>query len=210
MVTLADLGFNKNMIYETIVCTYNPNGTPNAAPMGAITHDFQQINLTIYNSTTTLKNMQTNKFATLNITDNIDIFFQTALKDSMLPNDWFKKSYKINAPQLKLANATIAVTIQDFSPLDNQRTKVTTNIQHITATKKYAQSYCRAKTAVLEALIHTTRIKALNNIKKEQEHVTKLVNLIQTCNEIVNCSAPNSHYTKLMSNLQKKIETWRI
>ena len=34
MAKLTDLGFSKGMIFETIVSTYNPDGTPNAAPMG--------------------------------------------------------------------------------------------------------------------------------------------------------------------------------
>ncbi|MCL2642952.1 MAG: DUF447 family protein [Candidatus Bathyarchaeota archaeon] len=209
MVTLTDLGFSKNMIYETLVCTYNPDGvTANAAPMGAVMQNLEQISLTIYNSASTLKNLQTHKSATLNLTDNIELFFQTALKDTPLPEELFEKSPTVNAPQLKPANATIALTIQDFNPLDSQRTKITGKICQIDALKIYPQSYCRAKSAVLEAIIHATRIKTLYKNKKEQAHLTKLVALIQNCNEVVNRSAPNSPYTKLMSDLQKKIDTW--
>jgi hypothetical protein len=204
----VDLGFNKNMIYETIVCTYNQNGAPNAAPMGAVMQNHEQIILTIYNSASTLKNLRTNKLATLNLTDNIDLFFQTALKDAALPIDWFELSNIVNAPQLKLANVTIALTTQKFTPIDVQRTKIACKVQQITALKVYPQSYCRAKPAVLEAIIHATRIKALSNNPQEQAYVTKLVTLIQNCYEVVNHSAPNSHYTELMSNLQQKINMW--
>jgi len=210
MVTLVDLGFNKNMIYETIVCTYNQDGTPNAAPMGAVMQSLEQIDLTIYNSASTLKNLQTCKSATLNITDNVDFFFQTALKDTALPVDWFEKSYIVNAPQLRLANAIVAIDIQDFTFINNQKTKVTSKVQQVMALKVYPQSYCRAKSAVLEAIIHATRIKVLSNNKKEQAYMVKLVSLIQNCVEVVNRSAPNSHYTELMSDLQKKIDMWGI
>lgn len=208
MVSLVDLGFSKNMIYETIVCTYNQDGTPNAAPIGAVMQTPNQISLTIYNSASTLKNLQTQKTATLNLTDNIDFFFQTALKDTPLPIEWFEKSTTVNAPQLKLANATIALNIHTFVDVDNQKTQVTGDVLQVRALKIYPQSYCRAKSAVLEAIIHATRIKALSNNEKEQAHVAKLTLLIQNCVEVVNRSAPNSHYTKLMSDLQKKIDTW--
>ena len=34
MAKLTDLGFSKGIIFETIVSTYNLDGSPNAAPMG--------------------------------------------------------------------------------------------------------------------------------------------------------------------------------
>ena len=210
MVTLVDLGFNKNIIYETIVCTYNQDGSPNAAPIGVIVEDVCQVNFVIYNSASTLKNLQSHRLATLNLTGNLDIFFHTALKDTRLPLEWFEKSNQIDAPQLKIADATIAVTIENFSALDGQRTKVVGKVCHITALKRYPQSYCRAAAAVLEAIIHTTRIKALYNVESEQEYVNKLLNLIKTCHEVVNRSAPNSHYAELMFALQQKINTWSV
>jgi hypothetical protein len=35
MTTLADLGFSKDSIVEKVVSTYNVDGQPKAAPMGA-------------------------------------------------------------------------------------------------------------------------------------------------------------------------------
>lgn len=208
MVTIVDLGFHKNMVYETIVCTYNKDGTSNAAPMGAVMQTPTQIVLTIYNTSSTLKNLQASKAAVLNLTDRIDLFFQTALKDATLPADLFENSPIVNAPQLKLANAIIALTVQDIAPFGAERTKIVCNVQQVTALRVYPQSYCRAKYAVLEAIIHATRIKALSHSKPEQGYVTKLFSLIQTCHEVVNRCAPNSHYTELMSDLQQKIDAW--
>jgi len=210
MVTLVDLGFSKDAIYETIVCTYNQAGVPNAAPMGVVMQSPEEVGLVIYNSASTLRNLQDSKSATLNLVDDVDVFFYAALKDSALSVDWFEKSDKVDAPQLRLSKAVIAIIPQSFVSLDNLRTKVTSKVTHVMALTVYPQSYCRAKSAVIEAIIHATRIKALSNIEKEQAHVDKLVKLIQNCNEVVNRSAPNSHYTKLMSNLQKKINSWMM
>jgi uncharacterized protein len=209
MMTLADLGFRQNNIYETIVCTFNPDGTPNAAPMGATLQNTQQINLTVYNSASTLKNLQTTRSATINLTGNVDIFYQTALKDVPLPASWFEKSEAVNAPKLKTADATIALSINNFVPVDSLRTKVTGIVKQINASKSVPQAYCRAAPAVIEAIIHATRIKVLSGVKEEQAHVDKLAVLIKNCNEVVNRSAPNSNYAELMKDLQKKTDSWR-
>jgi hypothetical protein len=209
MVTLADLGFSKGVIYESIVCTYNSEGVLNAAPMGVVMQEPLQVVLTIYNSACTLKNLQHSMVATLNFTDSLDVFFQTALKEAVLPLEWFEKSDKVNAPQLKQAHATIAVNIQNFLPLDTYRTRVICNVLQVHAVKSYPQSYCRAKPAVLEAIIHATRIKELSHIEEEQGHVDRLVNLIQNCHDVVNRSAPKSPYAEMMLALQKKVDSWR-
>jgi uncharacterized protein len=209
MMTLADLGFRQNNIYETIVCTFNPNGTPNAAPMGATLQNPQQINLTVYNSASTLKNLQNTSSATINLTGDIDVFYQTALKDEPLPTSWFEKSEAVNAPKLKTADASISLQINNFVSVDSLRTKVTGEVKQIDASKALPQAYCRAAPAVIEAIIHATRIKVLSGVKEEQAHVDKLVCLIQNCNDVVNRSAPNSHYAELMRDLQQKTDSWR-
>jgi hypothetical protein len=210
MVTLAELGFSQNTICETILCTYNLDGTPNAAAMGVTMQNSQQVILKIYNSAHSLKNLQARRSATLNLTGNIDVFYISALKDASLPTDWFEKSVSVDAPKLKLADATIAVAIDDFAPVDALRTKVTATVKQINASPVLPTVYCRAMPAVLEAVIHATRIKTLTGTKQEEPYVAKLLNLIQNCNDVVNRSAPNSHYAELMTDLQRKIESWRI
>jgi hypothetical protein len=209
MATLADLGFCQNTICETIFCTFNADGSPNAAPMGATIKDSQQVTLILYNSATTLQNIKTTKAATLNLTSNIDVYYKSALKDEPLPADWFENSSTVNAPKLKQADATVVLEIEGFEIIDGLRTRVNCRVKQVDAVKVYPQSYCRAMPAVVEAVIHATRIKVLVGIKKEEQHVAKLLNLIQNCNDVVNRSAPNSHYAELMADLQRKLDLWR-
>jgi hypothetical protein len=63
--------------------------------------------------------------------------------------------------------------------------------------------------ATVEAIIHATRVKALINDKKEQKHVSKLLELIENCNSVVNRVAPNSSYSMVMADLMKKVDSWR-
>jgi hypothetical protein len=210
MVTLADLGFCQNTICETILCTFNPDATPNAAPMGTSMQNSQQVTLNIFNSSDTLQNLKKTGSATLNLTGNIDVYYKSAFKDEPLPVDWFEKSEAVNAPKLKMADATVALEIKGFVTVDAKRTKVIGEVKQVEAAMAYPQAYCRAMPAVLEAIIHATRVRALSGIKQEEQHIVKLINLIQNCNDVVNRSAPDSHYAELMADLQKKIDLWRV
>jgi hypothetical protein len=191
------------------MCTYNSNNHPNAAPMGAVIKGDTKTVLHIYNSSKSLKNLQNTRAATLNLTSDIDIYYKTALKKDEISAELFEKSKIVNAPKLKICDASIEVSIEQFEPIDRLKTKVTCNVEHIETLKTYPQAYCRARPAVIEAIIHATRIKAFANTKTEQEYVAKLYSLIQNCIDTVNRSAPNSHYTKLMTELQEKIDSWR-
>jgi hypothetical protein len=213
MVKLADLGFCKGVIYETILSTYNQNGSPNAAPMGVTMQSEQQVALNIFNSSSTLKNLQANKSAVINLTSNIDAIYKSAFKEANinaeLPQEWFESAETVNAPKLKFADATIEIAIDRLTPIDSQKTKATCSVKQIKAAKTYPQTYCRAMPAVVEAIIHATRVKALINDDQEQEHVAKLLELIQNCNDVINRAAPNSRYSEIMTDLMLRIDSWR-
>ena len=63
--------------------------------------------------------------------------------------------------------------------------------------------------ATLEAIIHATRVKAFLNDEEEQKQVSKLLELIDNCNCVVNRVAPNSAYSSVMADLMKRIDSWR-
>lgn len=212
MVKLADLGFCSDVIFETIVSTFNQDRSPNAAPMGIIMLNEQQVALNIFNSSITLKNLKATKSAVINLTSDMDVFYKTALKEANveLPKEWFDKAQTVNAPQLSSADATIEITLDNTTPVDSQKTRANCSVKQINASKTYPQTYCRAMPAVMEAIIHATRVKALINNQQEQEYTAKLLGLIENCNDVVNRSAPNSHYSEIMTDLQKRIASWRV
>ncbi|MCL1970837.1 MAG: DUF447 family protein [Candidatus Bathyarchaeota archaeon] len=210
MATLTDLGFCQGVIFENIICTFNSSGCPNVAPMGVTIVGEHKVSLTIYNSARTLKNLQNTRAATLNLTDDIDVYYRSALKSDEVSADLFERSSVVNAPKLKSCDAAIALSVESFTSVDMLRTKVVCNVEHVDALKKYPQAYCRAMSAVLEAIIHATRVKVLGNVEAEQGYVANLYGLIQNCVEVVNRSAPNSHYAELMSDLQEKVDLWRV
>jgi len=214
MTKLSDLGFSKDAISETIVTTYSAEGKPNAAPMGATIQNPSHLFIKFYNTSQTFKNVQATKCAVVNVTSNIDLFYRTAFKEAnpngKLPTEWFNKAQTVNAPKLQTAEATIETTVSALKPIDTERTQTTLEVKQITAAESLPKAPNRAFAATLEAIIHTTRIKAfLKGDEKQKNHVKKLLETLETCSETVHRTAPNSHYAEIITDLSKMIAKWR-
>lgn len=214
MAKLADFGFVDNVVYETIVSTYNPDGTPNAAPMATIIHNPHTTTLNIYNTSNTNRNLKATKTATINLTNNIDLFYKATIKEAnpngKLPISWFQKATMINAPKLRMANATIEVAVDEIVPVADEKTKFICSVKNVETTKGYPQAYSRAFGLTLEALIHATRVKVFSKDPDKQKHVNKLLVLIENSDALVKRVAPNSAYSKVMADLMKRVDSWRF
>ena len=209
---LSNLGFSTNLIVETIGSTFNFDGTPNAAPMGAIMENEQTLALNIFNTSATSRNLKYTKCAAINITNDIEIFYKTAFKEKQmrgkLPQEWFSKSGLINAPHLSCASATIEVSIINQLFFE-EKTRFTCKVESINSAKVYPRIYCRAFGACIEAIVHATRVQDFIGDDNKEEQVTKLLFLIEDCNNVVDRVAPNSIYSIVMSNLLEKVDSWR-
>jgi hypothetical protein len=213
MAKLTDLGFLKGTIFETILSTFNPDGTADAAPMGVNMQNTQTISLNLYNSSQTSRNLKTNKCAVINLTGNIEVFYKTTFKEAnpngKLPQEWFEKAEGVNAPKLRLADATVAVSVVGMEPVGAEKTKFSCNIERIDATKVYPQVYCRAMSATLEAILNASRVKLFINQKTKQKDVSNLLVKIENSSDVVNRTTPNSVYSTVMADLMKRIDEWR-
>jgi hypothetical protein len=200
MVKLTDLGFNKDVIYESIASTFNPDETPNAAPMGIKMQDETHLSLDIFNTSSTLRNMKTKKYAVINLTSDIDAFYKSAFKEAnpgkKVPHEWFVKSDFVEAPKLRFADAAV-------------ETAVSCRVEHVTSTAKYPQVYSRATALTLEAIIHATRVEVYLNSPQKQKETANLIEKIQDCAGVVERVAPNSIYTAVLADLLKRIGSWR-
>jgi hypothetical protein len=126
----------------------------------------------------------------------------------MLPKEWFEKAKAVNAPKLRLAEATIDVSVTNLVALGAEKTRAVFTVDLVQAAQKYPQVYCRAFGATVEAIIHATRVKALVNEKKEQKRISELLKKISYCNDVVGRVAPNSSYSSVMADLMKRINSW--
>jgi hypothetical protein len=213
MAKIADLGFSKGIITETIVSTYNVDGQPNAAPMGVTMENAQRIVIRPYTSTLTYMNLQLKRCAVINVTANPELYYRTAFKEAnpkgKMPHEWFEKAEIVDAPKLRMAEAHIEVSVADISSFDAERTKVLCQVKLIKAPKVLPKVYCRASSATIEAIIHATRVKILISDKNERKYVHRLLEMIKSCNDVVNRVAPNSRYSEIMADLTKRVDSWR-
>lgn len=208
-VSLSDLGFIKNCIFEVIVSTYDIKDLPNAAPMGITTDDMHRLIIKPYKTSQTYRNLLLQKCAVINITSDPLIYYKTAFKDhdgnSNVPLDWFERANQVNAPKLKNSDAYIEVKA---TKIENKkdRAKVFCKVVNIVPIKITPKAYCRATFAVIESIIHATRIKVFLNDRKKIEELTRLVKYYDTLVERV---APNSVYSDIMKETLKRIEVWK-
>lgn len=214
MTNLSDLGFRKGIISETIVSTYDSDGKPNAAPMGIVIQNAQQLLIRPYVSSLTYKNLQATKSAVVNLTFNPYLFYITAFKqanpDGELSSDFFVKAKTVSAPRLKTVNTFVEVTVVQTASFGADRVEFVCTIKHVESVNNLPQVYCRAHFATIEAIIHATRIELfLKGTENQQKQALKLLELIDYCKDVVNRTAPNSVYSDIMNDLTKRIGTWR-
>jgi hypothetical protein len=210
---LADLGFSKGIITETIVSTDNAEGQSNAAPMGVTIENAKHIAIRPYTSTLTYKNLQLKRCAVINVTANPELYYRTAFKETnpegIIPQKWFEKAETVDAPKLRMADAHIEVSVADITAFDAERATALCQVRQIQAPKALPKVYCRASSAIIEAVIHATRVQVLVNDRNEQKHVRRLLEIIKNCSDVVNRVAPNSRYSEIMTDLTKRIDLWR-
>ena len=214
VISLLDLGFFWGAIGETIVSTYNTDGKPTAAPMGVIIEDNEHLIIRPYISSLTYKCLQRKRCAVVNVTSNPELFYLTAFKEAnhggKLSADLFTKAEAVDAPKLQEAEAIAEVTVLEARCFGTDRADFLCNVQLVEASKVLPKVYCRAQFATIESIVHATRIKQfLKGTKQEKEHAFRLIELVSVCEDVVNRTAPNSLYSKIMADLTQKINLWR-
>jgi hypothetical protein len=209
---LSDLGFTVGINCEAIVTTLNPDGSSNAAPMGMTMQDEQHLKLNIFNTSSTCRNLKANKCGVVNLTGDIQVYYGATFKeanpDGKLPSDWFIKSEIVQAPKLRAADATIEISVNGTSE-SGERTQFNCKIERVAAKQSFPQVYCRALPLTVEAITHATRVKAFIGAPEKQQMVAQLIETIQSHARIVERVAPNSQYSVVFADLQKRIDLWR-
>lgn len=212
MNKLASLGFLKKTIMETIISTYNVEGSPTVAPMGVETEDMQRIVIRPYTSSLTYKNLQLKKCAVINVTSNPELYYWTAFKEvnpsGRVPGEWFGKAEAVDAPRLLLADAFIEVSVLNLKSLRGRRGEVLCSVKLVKTPNILPKAYCRATFAMIESIIHATRVKVFLT-SGEYKKAERLVKLIKYYSTIVERVAQDSRYSKIMTDLIQRIDSWK-
>jgi hypothetical protein len=202
---LQKLRIKPNQIIETIVSTYNPDRTFNAAPMGVIFKKDGSFTIKPFLQTKTYKNLQFWRCCTVNLTTNPEIFFITTFKNSWgLPKKWFKHGKTIKAPSLRIADAFIEAKVRRVK-VREKKAEFFCKPTYVELVNSPSYGYCRANFAVIESIIHATRVKPFL-LEGKKEEIEWLLKLISHYQNLVSRVAPKSNYEKVMKRLTRILE----
>lgn len=210
---MSELGFIRNGIVEVIVSTFDEDHRPHAAPMGASTEDMRSIILKPFKSSQTYRNILRWRSGVANITSDPLLFYRTVFKDSNpggeLPKEWFAKASTVDAPRMINTDVCIDLLVTDIEESEDRaqilcRVESTLMLNH----SYLPHVYNRAAPAVIESLIHATRIEAHLNAGKP-ENAEDLINLVEHYCRLVERIAPDSTYSEMMDDIWRRITLWR-
>ncbi len=208
---LEELGVQKGMIFEAIVSTYSPEGQPNAAPMGVTTEDLTHLVLRPYTTTQTYANLKHRRCAVVNFLTDAATFYKTAFKPPeegpMANAEWFERAEVVAAPRLRKVDALLEVSVVELRD-EEPRAHVTCRINRWERGAPRFQPYCRGTFAVIEAIIHATRIQMLLAHGRERE-AERLKELMEHYQQLTTRVAPDSEYPRIIEVLLARTTFWR-
>ena len=210
--SLSQLGLAKGHVYETILSTYDMDGKSTAAPMGIMPKSSRRFIIHIFKRTMTFKNLKRLRCGVANFTNDPEIFYKTAFKQTSgfrsLEARWFKKARAVKAPQLRPADASIEFKIDKIEDLDDLRSRVTCEVEHIDFRRTLPTGYCRGAFAAIECIIHATRIQQ-HLSEGRLGHAEKLIALVNYYKDLAERVSPVSKYVSIIRQICGQIDRWR-
>lgn len=165
MHDLTSIGMEKGLLYETVISTENPDKTPNAAPIGVICKDKNEIVLYLYDGTQTVENIKLNKKFTVNILKDPLIFVECTIGD-LSPNKF--KTYK-NSFFIENTDAFFNAEVKDIKEVQKEdkigKSKlniITAQVTEIITKNECVEPLNRAIFAIIESLVYLTRINKVD------------------------------------------------
>jgi hypothetical protein len=204
---LTNIGFSNGCLSESILTTWKPDGSINAAPMGIIRVDSNHLEVKPYKSSQTFMNLIKRPNACVNTTNNPELFLVTAFKQENLQTF----SHPKFCPDLSIEQADAAIFLEKMEGRDilNERPSFVGEVSSIKILNNFPEVVNRAKYQALEAIIYATNIEYFLNNKKMIEAKTQIYKFNE-CREIMRrVSSADSSEARVFEALEKMIEQWR-
>lgn len=191
MLDLHSVGMRKGMLYETIITTINPDKTPNAAPMGVICKDKDEIVVYLHEGSRTVKNIKNNRDFIVNILKDPLVFVESTMGNLKADNFLeFKDNYTI-----KNADAYFLAKVNDLKDIErkdqfgiDKSTIIRADVEEIVVNNDCVEPLNRAIYGVVEALVYLTRKEMISG------ETEKLYNLrMKEISRIVNKVGAKEH-----------------
>lgn len=191
MHDLTSIGMEKGLLYETVLSTENPDKTPNAAPIGVICKDENEIVLYLYEGSQTVENIKLNKKFTVNILKDPLIFVECTIGD--LSPDKFKtyeKGFYIENSDAFFNAEVIGIkeVLKEDKIGKSNLNIVKAKVNKIVMQKECVKPLNRATFAIIESLVYLTRIDKVDaetcNLYLERiNEMSRLVNRVGGLND---------------------------
>ncbi len=183
---LESIGMKKGLLYETVVTTVNKDGTANAAPIGVICKDKEEIVLHLHHGSSTVQNVKRNHRFVVNILKDPMVFVESTLGN--LPNKYFEnfknEFYIKNTDAFFIAHVT---SLKDVEKEDNLGFSVTTvlkaNVSDIIKKSENVEPLNRAIYGIIEGLVYLTRMEMVSGdmeklYRHRMEEISRIVNKV--------------------------------
>lgn len=204
---LHDLGFGLGSVYEAIITTLCPDGSPNASPMGVIRNGPSTLEIRPFKTSTTFWNLLRHRKACINLTDDPAFYLVTAFKDENFQG--FVELRVDSDLRLESSDAHVFVDVQDFKEISGIRASFTCNVSSVEVRNPTPRVFSRGKAEAIEAIIHATRIEVFAR-EGRWEQVERLISGFYACKDVVGrVSAPGSTEARVIEELERLIGTWR-
>lgn len=169
---LSNIGMESGQQYETIVTTIDKNGSKNAAPVGVICKGKNDVMCRIFEGSTTLNNIISQKKFIVNITLNPVLFTFGTIGN--IPENLFIDS-KFDLPSLKNIDAyfkcdvtNIKETVKKNDPIRNSEAKIIiADVEEIILNNNCVKAPNRGFYSLIESLINFTRIDLVDDEQKD-------------------------------------------
>ena len=183
---LESIGMEKGLLYETVVTTVNNDGRANAAPIGVICKDKNEVVLYLHHGSATVSNIKNTASFIVNILKDPMIFVESTLGD--LPNNYFE-NYK-NEFFIKSSDAFFLAKVtssKDVESEDKLGVSVTTilraHVIEVVKIKEYVEPLNRAIYGIIEGLVYLTRMEMVSgDMEKLYRHrmgeISRIVNKV--------------------------------
>ena len=201
--TLDSLGFRDGCIAEVVLVTVNPDGSPNAAPMGAKRMGGDVFEVRPFKTSATYKNLLSDPRSTMNVTSDPMVFLATAFKDEMPTQP------AMDGLGLKGCDACIALERTEGVEFSADRYLFKNKAKKVSVYASHPRVFSRGVAEAVEAVIHATRVKAFRMQGQHGEAHTLEEKTRECIGVVRRVSAGGSPEAETADRLERMLEGWR-
>ncbi|MBI5458455.1 DUF447 domain-containing protein [Methanobacterium sp.] len=204
MLDLYSVGMERGLLYEVIVTTRNPDGTPNAAPIGVICKEDREVVVYLHEGSKTFDNVRREKSFCVNILRDPMVFVESTL------GNLDSTKFQTHDQDLSIKGAeaffTVEVTREKLVQRQDHLGTSTLNVVNakvleVVKNQEHVHPLNRAIYGIIEALVYLSRI----DIVSEDEKKAYLEKISET-SRVVNKVGSEDHkkaMKKIIESLEK-------